>query len=362
MKTGWRKRITTIPWKRALPTLLCLLAGLHLLLIGAKLPSAGVSGFAETDYLVIETENALSTADLMARNLGVLGLTSIELSRGEVLAGEDLTLFVSDNGNGGEVGTSLPAFEIGAGSNISLAVDREEGRLSVIVEAEELRLGLIPPEGTGVRIDSTECPAGTCDLVYQGPRPYYLNGGGSTPLEIYMDLEEKPRTLTDRVAVSAVRLWELEQLPGTVERRGAVKNGSLRFLEAPAQPNPLERGTVIDFDPASLVLRNLEVREESIYLHLSGRVEEVSVEIGDAGYSLMPTWFDSLSRSPRVRLGLGILTILLGGGLTLIQSLAQSPPPRSAPSGHPPSEESSNTSPELSSQADLSVDPNVERK
>lgn len=340
MKARWRSRIAAVPWKRALPSVLCLLAGLHLLLIGAELPNAGVSGFAETDYLLIEAKAAFSTADLVARNLRVAGLRSLELPGGEVLAGEGLTLFIGADGNGWEAGTSIQAFEIGAGSNISLATDREEGRLSMAVEAEELRLGVIPPRGAEVRIDGTECPEGACDRVYQGPRPVYLSGGGSTPLEMIMDLAEEPRTITDRVAISAIWLWELERLPATVERRGAIKSGSLRFLVAPAQANPLERGAVVDLKPAGLVLRGLEVLGESIYLHLSGRVEEVSVEIGDAGHSLMPTRFDQLARNPHVRTGLGILSILLGGGLTLFKgSEPERSLPRKSPSEGSPSQE-----------------------
>lgn len=352
---NWWNRLAALPWRRAVPAVLRLTLGLALLTlsvalfsVGMELGSAGVSGFAETDLLLIEAEAPFTTADLTARNLGIGGIATLELPDGEILRGDDLALFIEADSGVPTVGADwarIESFEIGSGSRVSLEVNREERRLNLVVEAEELHFRLTPPVGALVSIDGGRCPATACDLVFAGPRPIHLTAGGEAPLKMSLDLEERNWAFTDRVAVSRLRLWESELLSGKVERWGAVRGGSLRFLEAPAKTVPLEQGTVVDLDPAGLILRALAVREEAVFLQLSGRVEGASLQIGDAGHSLMPTWFDWLSRSPVVQFSLGLLTMLLGGGLTLFQSLARSAVPRGA---------SSETSSEGSSPAEAS--------
>lgn len=336
---SWWSRLAAVPWRRAVPAVLGLVLGLALLSLSLEMSSAGVSGFAETDFLLMEAESPFTTADLAARNLDVVGFSSLELPGGAIIDGKEMALSIREGRRGEDaVGgpTGISPFEIGAGSRVSLVVDREERRSTLLVEGEEIRLALIPPQGASVRLDGERCPPEACDFVYLDARPLYLTAGGDTPLEMYLDLEERPRTFTDRVAVSSLQLWELERLPGTVERRGAVHGGSLRFLEAPAQTEPLERGAVVDLEPAGLVLRAVELREEGVYLQLSGRVEGASIRIGDAGHSLMPTFFDWLSRHPLVQLALGALSILLGGGLALFQSLAQKATSGDADAGQTP--------------------------
>lgn len=324
---SWRRwlHLAASFWRRAQPALLGLLLGVPLLFIGMKLPTAGVSGFAETDFLRFKTASPFTTTHLRAVNLKMSGLASVETADSKVVIGDNGALSISTTVSGVQY-TSIPSFGIGEGSQVTLTVDRVEKRLNLAIGAERLRFDLFPPQGSRVEIDGAACPGGTCDLVYEGPRPLSVRAGGDTSFELQMDLEVESRLLTDRVVVATVQLWEPELLPGTIERRGAIHEGSLRFLEAPEQAELLARGSVIDIEPTSLVLRAVEIRRDSVYIQFSGRVGEVSVVIGNARHSLMPTWFDRFSLDPRAQLALGILSILLGGGLTFIRSFTQGPP------------------------------------
>lgn len=348
----WRSRFVAFSWQRALSFLVGVTVGLALLSAGLELCSAGISGLAETNYLRIETKEILTTTDLRARKLSVRGLTSLRLPGGRVLTGNGLALSIGDDGKEDRF-TSIRHFSIPAGSNITFAIDPAEGRLSVKIQSNALHFQVIPWPGTQVQIDGDACPAASCDLVFKGSGSFYATAERDSPLEMRMNLDDAPMSFADRVSVSAVQLWELEHLPGTVEVRGAVKNGSFRLLEAPDQTVTLERGSVVDFEPAGLILRCLEVRGDSVYVQLSGRIRNLAVKIGDSELSLMPTWFDLLSHKRYVQVGVGILTLLVGGGLPLLLSLAKSPSSTSPPSGDAPSLEE----PAASSRAESMPEP-----
>ena len=313
---------SALVWRTVAPALLGLVIGLPLLVLSVKLPTAGVLGFTHTDFLSVRTAAPFVTDHWSGRDMGIAGIARLETPDGRVLAGHDLT--VSIDSEDGFARTSIPAFDIAAGSRLSVAIDGDEKRTRLEIAGKEIDMDVIPPTGARVRIqDGDVCRDGSCNFVFSGGRPLRVTTAEAMPIEIYMGLDDQPRRLADRIAIDALQLWEPEPLPGTIEKRGAVRGGGLRFIEAPGKVEPLDRGAVVEVTPVGLVLRALEIREEEIYLQISGRVRKVAVEVGDDRYSLMPTYFDWLAGIPQVRFGFGVLTILAGGGLTLIATLAE---------------------------------------
>jgi len=304
---------------------LLLAFGTTLLIISALLFARVAETEIELDLVLSEVGFALPTpqklTDVMVLSaLGVSGLRGIQLPQArstdaQVLvsgnAGAGLRLSVASEG-GHQGSISLETLLVPTGTRVwvrNTGLPREY-RLSLKSTGLELRAAVNGAVQVGFS------GGGIQQLDFATPHAVLLQSGtNEVDLDVtFLDSAKSvflPQLFTSNLSFAHIE--EGSDANRTVARRvSTISSGTLYFESLNGEARKLRAREVIQLEDAQGEIRTLRLQGDHIDLEFHGRVRGLSVGLGDATRTLMPTWLDWLKARHGLSLFWGTALYLFG--------------------------------------------------
>lgn len=299
---------------RILPILLGIATATLGYLAGCNVRTTGLLGSLVTEHVAMVASSEFVTADLTARDLTISGFSTVTLP-GTSTPASGVSELVLPRGSV----VNIPGIAIPAGGQIEFDIGDRDRRLSMTITAPALTIDVIPAPDTTLLMKGEACATIACDVVFRGSRPIRVDTVAGRPLSLSLTPADSIDTLANELDVSALSLQSSQEYFGKLKERSGVVSGTLRLSDKPEQRVDIDRGTILRLSPAALVARAIDWNSEGIRVHLAGEVSDVSVDIGGRSMSLMPTLLDRLSGMPSAKMLAGILSLAIGGGISLMR-------------------------------------------
>lgn len=293
-----------------------MLASLTLIGAGLRLPNPEATGSVETSILSFQSAADFPGGDITSATLRIVFEGNIEWPNGDESSDFEGVLLVDPPAEAPDAST-VRGFKIPAGSNIAIVVDRAEGLVRLELMGPALEFVVIPAADASVAAEGSGCDDDVCSRTAGGQRPIRLRTFDYSSLQIIFDIPESPMDFANQLSVDRLEFWDSQNLDGAIQISSGLQRGTLRFLATPDVHHEFQRGDIVSVVPSRVVMRSVEISATTITAQFSGVVADVRAQIGSSTYSLKPNFLEKLSRVPRVKFGIALITFLLGAGFSL---------------------------------------------
>lgn len=288
-----------------------------LVVLGLRIPTSQISGFAETRFVSLAPEQPFILADLSASNVGVSFSGDLRLPDGTVLRDYDIALFIEDSPALQQRFTSIPGFEIPAGTAMVAESSPREGRVVLRLSGASFDFDLLPAAGASLTMDATACAdISTCTTTLAAGADLSVSTEADQPLVIQFDIPPTDIPIATRIVVTSLAFWDTDIAEGRIERDSGLLAGRVRFIEKPDNLREFDPGEIVTIDPADLSVRGIVLHADHLAAQFSGEVDDLTIAIGRAEHSLMPTWFDALAGNATVKFLAALLSLIVGAEIT----------------------------------------------
>lgn len=290
---------------------------LVLVVLGLRIPTSQISGVAETRFVSLTPEHPFTLADLSASNLGISFAGELRLPDGTVLRDHDIALFIDDSPAPQRRFTSIPGFEVPAGAAIVAELSPREGRVVLRLSEASFDFDLLAAPGTRISVDALTCAEiPSCTTTLEAGDYLSVSTEADQPLVIQFDIPPTDIPIATRILVTSLVFWNTNIAEGRIERDSGLLAGRVRFIERPDTLREFDPGEIVTIEPADLSVRGIVLLNDHIGAQFSGAVDDLTIEIGRAEYSLMPTWFDALAGNTTVKFLAALISLIVGAEIT----------------------------------------------
>lgn len=303
---------------------LAIILGLVTLLAGSRPSHVSFSGQFETNHVSVRLTEPALIEGLAASEISVTFSGSIYID-GQA----------SDVGYGGlsliarqpalELGSSdlvnIESLSIEAGATLSLTTDPRSGLTTLRLFGDPIEFPVFASRDQTVIVDPVFCSDVECSDIIPDDRPFYVRTDGQAETIITFPSPKLPVFLTSLLSVESLDFWRLIATPNAQSKDSGLITGSFVFLETGDLENSVWPRSVLSIRGEDILVRSLELRDHRFHVSASGRIHRFDTEIGERRRSLKPNLFETWSRNPSLQVIAGLLSIVLGGGIVLMEIL-----------------------------------------
>ncbi len=306
-------RLSPVLWPMAVAVSLALV----LVVLGLRIPTSQISGFAETRFVSLTPEEPFILADLSASNLGLSFSGELRFPGGTVLRDQDIAVFIEDSPDQQRRFTSIPGFEVPAGTAVVAELSPREGRVVLRLSEASFDFELLTAAGARISADAPTCAeTDSCSTTIAAGADLSVSTDADQPLVIQFDIPPTDIPLATRIVVTSLAFWDTDIAEGRIERDSGLLAGRVRFIERPDILREFDPGEIVTIDPADLSVRGIVLQIDHLGAQFSGAVNDLTVAIGRAEHSLMPTWFDALAGNTTVKFLAALISLIVGAEIT----------------------------------------------
>lgn len=306
-------RLRPVIWPMAVAVSLAVV----LVVLGLRIPTSQVSGFAETRFVSLAPEEPFTLADLTAANLGLSFAGEMRLPDGTVMRDQDIAIFIEDSPAGRQGFTSVPGFEVPAGTAMVAEISPREGRVVLRLSEASFDFDLLPAAGAIFSMDASACAEiAACSSALNAGADLSVSTEADQPLVIQFDIPPADTPIATRIVVTSLAFWDTDIAEGRIERDSGLLAGRVRFIENPDTLREFDPGEIVTIDPVDLSVRGIVLHVDHIGAQFSGSVDDMTIAIGRAEHSLMPTWFDALAGNATVKFLAALISLIVGAEIT----------------------------------------------
>ncbi len=299
-----------------------LLLGLITLLAGSRPAQVSFSGQFETTHVsMLLAENALiegiAAYELSVTFSGALfvdGKTS-ETAYGGVSASSDM---IAED-TGGNAIASIEGISVEKGTRLSLTTDPLSNLTTIRFSGPPIEFPIYPGDVQRLDIDSAFCGTDNCARLMVEGEPLYVQTDGKAETILTFPTPEAPVILTSILNVKTLDFWRLVAAPTSQAKESGLLGGAYYFLETADISENIWPRSILSVSGEDVRVRSLELNDSRFDVSASGRIRRFDTEIGNRARSLKPNLFETWSRNPSIQVIAGLLSIVLGSGIVVIE-------------------------------------------